>query len=622
MAGIARRFDVVLDGSGYLVAGLPKKPEWDSHGEPSEMGEQTHGGDAAVRMESCHLGAGYGLTYVPGCYSYALNLDASQPGLITLGPLVTRLTFGGSASVSDFFEIGSVLYALAGRYCKKIDVTNDTIGTPDSGAAGIDFGASTVASKAIDFAGNIYVGFTSDTAIQKFTGSAWSNLDPDTGAATLARAKYWGKDYLDSQGWRLWAGYSTAYAKGCTSNPLQVANYHANPYTIGDTGQSITGMTGGDGLIWVAKADGLYLLDGTDRNNNVLGDAAKLIDASNGANLISAGGRLYYPHATGLLEYDRAAGSIESVQPFARTGNVSPIYGAITAQARLASWHYAAIYNGTDTYLLKGRYPSPGEGLPEGWIGPMIWHPIAKLTGVQVNAMWVSGLTTPPRLWFGYTVGSTYDVGYIRIPKNGNQLVEANLTFAASGSLYYSPITFGSAGTPDEMVALDIENEGFSASTYAAALVSFDGGAYAAFGSNATTAGRTRISLPAGTWRGYRTSVRQDLTNASSASTPKIRATAARAKNRPAQRNVYTTTLLCMDDMRLRDGSRETRTGAGLVTTLEALRDAGPKTLVHYWTGAATTKTVFVEQADAVVIAGRGDEPVQYGVKLVMTEAT
>lgn len=623
MAGRERAYDIVLDSQGYLVSGASgAKPAWIVESVPAELGAPKEIGDRPERLESCHLGAGYGYHYVPACYSYALNMDGSQPGVVTMGPLVTRLTLGGTASVSDIFEIGSKLYVLGGRYCKRIDTTDDSVETPDDGDDGKDFGAGAVASKAVEYEGNVYVGFSSDTAIQKFTGSAWDNTDPDTSAATTVRAIYWAKDYLDSYGWRLWAAYSTAYVKPCkpsgagTNNPLKVADWAANPFTIGDTGQAVTGMAGTDSIVWIGKKDGLYTLDWTGRAPNVLQQVSQLLDVDNGRNLAVDGETVLVPHVMGLLSYDRASGAVQVLQPLAKTGNLSGVWGTVTAQAKLGPWHYVAVYNGTDSYICKGRFPDQGESLPPGWVGPMIWHPVAKVASARLDCMWVSGLTTPARLWFGYTVSTTYDVGYIRISKTGNQLADSSLTFATSGSLYYSPLTFGTAGVPEELIGFDIENEGFSSSTYAQLFVSFDGGSYTQWGGNATTAGRTQLSLPSGTWRGYRTAVRLDLTNASSASTPKVRALVARAAMRPAMQDLVTTQILCVDDMRLRNGDRERKSGQALLTLLNALRDAAPKTMIDYWTGSARSRTVLVENVSETMIEQRGNDPAGYGVQL------
>ncbi len=625
-----RAYDVRLGSLGLVIAGgrsgregKPINPAWSVDWETPELEGDPGLSEVPNRQETWHFGGGFGRSYVPGCYSYAENMDGSQPGCIIMGPLVTRKTFGGSASCSDFFEVDGKLYALSGRYCKRIDPSDDTVKTPDSGADGIDFGASVTASKAKEYQGNIYVGFTSDTPIQQFTGSAWSNDDPTPGGSdTATRAKFFAKDYVEEAGWRLWMVYGTASMVGASGSPLDNANL-GTVYTIGDTGQAATGVVGTDGGIWIAKKDGLYLHDGTDRSHNVLESMGRIISVDNGRELMADGSVLYVPHVAGLLEYNRLSGGIRSVQPFAYTGNISGIVGTPTAQTKLGPWHYVAIYDGTNAWILKGRYPMEGEGIPQGWVGPMIWHPIVKIATCRIDCMWLSGLTTPARLWFGYTSSTTYDVGYIRVSKTGNSLAESSMTYAASGSVYFSPQTFGVAGTNKELIGFDIENEGFDATTYAALFVSRDGGSYTQWGSSATTAGRTRLTLPSGTWSGYNLRWRLDLTNASSSATPKITAVVGRASLRPTWKKRITMQILASDDMTLRDGSKlaaHKQTAASLLTTLEGYADDAPMTLQDWWTGSLRETTVLVGRPREQMIEQRGNDPASYGCELVCRE--
>jgi hypothetical protein len=616
-------YDIELNSQGFITARDVKgKPDWEVDNIEAEDGQTSSVRDMPSRIETCHLGGGFGRSEVQGGYHYALGMDCSEPGVVLMGPLVTILTCGMVGSTSDLFEQNGKLYVLGGRYCKRIDPSDDTVKTPDAKADGKDFGAGLVPSEAVNFIGNAYIGFSTDHPIWKFTGTdntnTWDNLDPDTASATAVRAKYWAKDYLDGYGWRLWAAYSTQYVKGCDTNPLQAADWGpASPYSVGDTSTAITDMIGVGNRFLIPKTDGLYAMDYTGRYSNVMESVETLVAATNGANSLYYNGRVLYPHVMGLLEYDRSSEGLRTITPWASTGNQSPVKGRITAQAALGLWHYVAMYDidAGKSYILKGRFPSSGEGLPNGWVGPMIWHGsiVSAVTG-QITCMHISGLTSPPRLWFG--VGT--DVGYIRIPQTGSVLAEvANMRFGATGSLYFTPQQFRQPAAPKEVILYNVQNEGISAANSAQLFMSFDGGAYSAFGSPATAASLSRIPRPAtGTWRGYNVVPRLDVANSTATLSPKYLPIVGRAAIRPENRTMVTTTLLCQDEVRRLDGSIERKTGKYLLDVLEAAKTSAPVMLKDWWTGSSRTRTVIVHSVQEMIVQQQGKDAALYGAKV------
>ena len=608
--GRERTFDLVLHGNGYMLAKDKGVPVWTEESIPTELGAEAPIGERSEEMRTWHLGYGYSEHYVPGCYDYAVDADLSQPGMAVAAGLVTSITgvADGSNLVTDFFELGGNLYAIGGRYCRQINFTDDILVTLGAAVTGKDFGVSTIVSKAQEFDGSEFVAFTSATAIWKFTGSAWTQ-------AATTQAKYWAKDWLDvsgAVGWRLWRGYGTNSVDGVLtgSDPLTAANWGpATAFTIGDTSQAITGMVGLRHGIWVAKADGLYGLDASGRSTNLLQAIAHLKSANNGVNPIAIDDFICLPHVMGLLEFNPRASreNLQSIQPGGDPGNTSPVYGRVTAQTYLAGWHYVALYNGTDTYILKGRRPKEGEALPPGWVGPKIWHPLVKIAGKTVNCLHVSGLSSPNRLW----MGTGQDVAYITVSPTNNPLSETGHKYAAAPTIYLSPIDFRARGIDKEMMAFDIENSGFSSSTFAQLLLSLDGGAYTNFGLSATTAGRTRISRPnTGSWRGYNTKMRLNITNGASTSTPRVKGLVARAALRPQHEDILTFSLILADAQKTAEGSSGRVAADTAVTNLKNLRNAGPVTLTDYWRGRARSRNVIVERvAPLRVIEQEGYAP-------------
>lgn len=622
------KYDLELGTVGCIVVGADRgEPVWRVESIPAEADQTATIAEVPARWDTWHLGYGFGERHVDGCYHYAENIDARWPGMLIMGPLVTTvtLTADGTNRVSSIFEqvsgANTYLYVLHGRYCSRIDLTNDTeVAIPNpADADGIDFGSSVVATKAVAFQDDAnavmtYVGFSGSTNIYEFSGTAW------TQATDNVDALYWTKDWSDAaNSYRVWRALGTNSVRTCPtgSDPLLDASW-STAWTVGDTSAAITGMVAADyNVVFVAKRDGLYRLDPTGRNHNVLDSVGFLRDADNGVNVGWDGHAICYPHLLGLLEYEPGSNEIRAIHPGAATGNRSPVRGIVTAQAFAGIWHWVAIYNGTDTYLLAGRYPTAGEALPPGWVGPKIWHPLVKLASVRCDALHFSGLTSPPRLWFG----SGVNVAYIRIPKSGDVAAEAdtgNLRFAASGSIYLSPRDWVQPGAPKALLGVDIENVGLSTSTYVDAYWRLDGGGWQHWG-RATERGRTTLRLPSGTWRPNQAELRFDVTNGDTTATPRIKPIIAKAAIRPKLRDLVTTAVSCEDNGRLRDGSPDRRKGASILLSLQELAEAVPVTGRHWWTGSEQEQTVIVHQARPTMVKQREDKPAVYAAEVVFS---
>lgn len=623
-------YDLLLDGVGFVVPiGADGKPRWAVRSISAEQGQVASIEDLPVTWKTWHLGYGYGESHVDGCYHYAEGIDARWPGLLIMAPLVTTvsLTADGTNRVSGIFEqvsgASTYLYVLHGRYCSRINLTDDTevaIPSGAGGADGRDFGSSTVSTKAVNFQDNAsaamtYVGFSGTTNVFEFSGTAWTQATDDVDAL------YWCRDWSDAAlNYRLWRAYGTNSVATCAAgdDPLAAASW-STAWAVGDLSSSLTGMIAADyNQVFVAKRDGLYRLDPTGRNANVFEQVGFLKDVDNGVNLLWANGRVYYPHMMGLLAYEPSSGETPSVQPGDKTSNRSAVRGIITAQAAAGPWHYVALYNGTDTYLLAGRYPTPGESLPPGWVGPKIWHPLAKLSAVRCDAMHFSGLTSPPRLWFGHGT----NVAYIRLPKGGDVISEldaSTLTFQTSGSIWFSPHDWGVPGAAKELIGFDIECSNISSSTYVDLYIRLDRGGWQNWG-RAQVTGRSTLYLPSGDWRGHQIEMRLDVTSASSTSTPQIKPIVGKASIRPRRRKLVTTTVYCMDGLHLRNGEIERRkTGQILLDHLRNLEEGGPITVTDWWTGRSREQTATVHNVQETMIEQRGDDPAGYGADVTFS---
>jgi hypothetical protein len=447
-------FEVVRDKNGV--------PNWAVPRSPDIAGQTTGVEDIERSYRSCHSGFGWSQYSAPNTYHYCTNMDARYPSQITMGPLVTAITQtskNATVGVTGFFEYGSYLYTLSGRYCNRIDPSSDTVAS--AGGFPYDFGSGTVATMGMRFDANVLIGFTGGTVqIVKFDGTNFTADDDSLLGAYFT--KFWADtDYSLVQSFL--SGNNPAVAwLAQTAEPFTIGNWAGSggDYKIGDAGSTINSLAAIERTLFAGKTDGLYYLDGKSGRSPCLVPAVPT-DSTNGLNMIAdSQQRIWYPAKSGLYLYDSASGAIDDVSPGRGLPDRSGIQGLKTAIATFRSWTFVSVYDGTSTYIMAGRQREDGEA---GY-GPYIWHgALAKIVGDKVTSMHVSSLVSPPRLWFGLKSG---DVSYIILPSNGdNPLNDSLCRYAASGSIYFSADDYGISGMRWNLQNLVIETEGVDANT-------------------------------------------------------------------------------------------------------------------------------------------------------------
>jgi len=190
------------------------------------------------------------------------------------------------------------------------------------------------------------------------------------------------------------------------------------------------------------------------------------------------------------------------------------------------------------------------------------------------------------------------------------------MTFSTAGSLYLSPEDFSQPGNIKDAILFYLENQNISSANSAQIQLAYDGGAYAAFGSPATSPSLATINRPStGIWRGYKTYARIDLANAATASTaaPRLLPLVGRAATRPDMRQIIDTSVYCEDELELRDGSHERVSGQGLLTHLLNQVDAAPVTISDYWTGSIRNRTCLVHKVVEGMVGQDQRSPAAYG---------
>lgn len=128
---------------------------------------------------------------------------------------------------------------------------------------------------------------------------------------------------------------------------------------------------------------------------------ATVADPDTGKGMRVWRGKLYVPTARGLYQYDEFSGQVggtwTSVGPEAIRGNDGPVRGPCVLYAGDPEWLYACFWNGTDTYVMRGR-PNAEQGAP----GPFAWHAVAPyLPGERATAVRVSNVGANPILVIG-----------------------------------------------------------------------------------------------------------------------------------------------------------------------------------------------------------------------------
>ena len=157
-------YSAVINGIGVmLLEGQPDSPGLIG-ASPPPLGQVTplefSPSAQNPAVEGAHewrdLSGGFGLRMQQGAhdhqYRYARRANCSIKDQIIFGPKINTLTPGTTAGITDFFEIDSSLYALAGRYV-LVRAQSQTVtegGSPTGGTFTLTYGAGTTSALAFD----------------------------------------------------------------------------------------------------------------------------------------------------------------------------------------------------------------------------------------------------------------------------------------------------------------------------------------------------------------------------------------------------------------------------------------------------------------------------------------
>lgn len=127
-------------------------------------------------------------------------------------------------------------------------------------------------------------------------------------------------------------------------------------------------------------------------------------DPDNGRTMRIWNGHLFVPTPRGLYLYVEFAnadgGTLVGVGPESIRGNTSPVRGHCVMYAGDPEWLYAAFWNGTDTYVYKGKMSPKGQQADAS----MVWHAVCPyIPGQRVTSMHITsaGVLSSPVLCMG-----------------------------------------------------------------------------------------------------------------------------------------------------------------------------------------------------------------------------
>jgi hypothetical protein len=549
-------------------------------GEPIDLSEEP------LVMDTFHLGALYSWRLLGGTYAWAENADARFPRLVLPGPFINPLTLPG---VADFprcaRDFAGDLYIGAGRYIFKIASGIGPV-TVDQ-----DLGVGNVAWSMETFGGNLYcgtsVGSTSSSAPgllwQKTPGGTWTNNAGVT-RKSLATAWYQVQGALGTTGaFQMIAQDTTSSVRNVATAPLTPANWGAS-IPVGDTTYGINRLIGDQTHVYINKINGMHDLDGvTGYAPNLMPFFAQAIDDENGIAGHSSGGQIYSAHLSGLFRLDvsgAASSRLVTVTPGHGLPNETPLRGKITASTSYGPWQIIALWNGVDTYICMGRDIMQGDAgvSPFGYgygygpspsaIGPspMLWHGgIVYLPGQRCYLLYVSGLTSPPRLWIGAGNG----VNWCVMPRTENPLQDSEYRFANAWRFFVPGQDWGHPATPKQLLQVDVEGDNLGGGSQATVNINADGGQYANIGV-ANVSPQTQLFITQN-YIGRRIGFRLDGLGTST--TPAImRVLMPRAQVRTAVRAVRTYQILLGEGNVDRFGGRDITRAIEDYRTLEALQ--------------------------------------------------
>ena len=420
--------DMILDGKPYMLA--PSKSGSRSWQEEGPAGAEIRDNlrdvargnlenEIRINWNTKHRGYGEPVRRVEGRDYWGRNVDKRFPGQVTLSRVITTITPTQSASSDPaaIAVLGNNVYVAHGAYVLKINPATQT----ETSATSV-----TAATDLVYFQGKLFLARGNSNVFQYTSdGTTW------TSHAALTALKF---APAINRLYRLAKGASVSVATFLTNNAVDATdnlNWSAEDAIGLDNQVPGTGMATLGYQIFIAKEDGLYAADiDTGRFLSLTPELAPWRSTTMGTAVKGWGGIAFFNTPRGLRGF--YAGSLYSAGPEVMSANDSEVFGRITALAGDASWLYAALYNGTDTYILAGRNATSDDAYP----GEIVWNVVWYIAGGPFTTMAL--VSTPTATEPQLILVKSNQVAFIKLGANSdNPLRDSTAVYATSGTDYY-----------------------------------------------------------------------------------------------------------------------------------------------------------------------------------------
>lgn len=226
-------------------------------------------------------------------------------------------------------------------------------------------------------------------------------------------------NYVEKIGRELWIADAAHSTIRSTTNDPTVAGSWSGPIQVGDPTVPITCLRAAGGKLWILKANGdVFSVNADGSDNDWFPSQAEPVDPSNGRTAVSWLGNLWFRAGPTFYRMDPSP-QLTPIGPERYLQNASEVQGPVQCfvgwGAHLA---FCGIYNSAaattstnqpTSYLLTYGNWEPQSSDPASLqFVDQYDGAIAHWPGRQITALWVTSVTTPPRLYCGFADGG-YD---------------------------------------------------------------------------------------------------------------------------------------------------------------------------------------------------------------------
>ncbi|KKM07184.1 hypothetical protein LCGC14_1736470 [marine sediment metagenome] len=385
---------VKIGAESYLLAQTDEQQAWQEqylHEPPWLEGLPPMLSEPA---ETWHLGGLKSKQGIPGTSEYGQNTDARFPFRLLPGPEVVTLTLPGSVSnpTSIFEDPGQpYIIVVAGRFVYRIDPATDTV------VESKDFGGGVNGVMGLWWS-QVYV--TTDAADQ----SLWRLSvygSPDTWVQSDATVKPYRLAFgID----RLFGVQKDGLLRNVVSglSASTAANW-SDRIQCGLLNTIPTGLLAFEKTVLVGKPEGLFGVSPEGKGVPLISRMVRDSDNCKGMHIHEP--YAIIPHSRGAYRF--LPGLVESIGLEKELTNESIIRGRFKDFSTDNQWLRGLLSVGSDTYIMVARDRVGGEP----GFGPMIWDTWTYLPNIDSQAMHLSAVASPPRLWFG----SGNNIAYVKL---------------------------------------------------------------------------------------------------------------------------------------------------------------------------------------------------------------